>query len=183
MIPELELKMKRTKKNFKPMTREEKGNAQTKARALERESNITLISITVIILSFFLLLYIHSAFKTNYTTALGIINVVSILFLIGAVVCAAIAIWKKKTVLWEYVVFAFIMAVAYYLLPRGASGIPGLMKEADGMLIISDFGQKVAKIITSQNIIYALWGTNVLYCIFTIVFHSARYTKIKKGNI
>lgn len=174
--------MKKNKKNYTPITREFKENAQIKARALERESNITLISITVIILSFFLLLYVHSAFKTNYNTALEIINVVSVLFIVGAVVCAFFAIVKKKTFLWEYAVFAFVIAIAYYLLPRGASGIPGLIKEGDGMLVISDFASKIGSILSSQNIIYALWGINVLYCIFTIVFHSARYTKIKKGN-
>ena len=175
--------MRKNRKYFKPMTREAKDNAMTKAAALERESNITLISITVIIFSFFLLLYVHSAFKTNYSTALDIINVVTIILFIGAVVCAVLAVWKKRSFLWEYVVFAILMAVAYYFLPRGASGIPGLMQETEGMIVVTDLGQKLSGIITSQNIIYALWGINVLYCIFTIVFHSARYTKIKKGNI
>ncbi len=75
------------------------------------------------------------------------------------------------------------MAVFYYLLPRGTSGIPGLVSEKDGMIVISSFAEKLSKIISSQNIIYALWGINVIYCIFTIIFHSARYTKIKKGNM
>ncbi len=175
--------MRKNKKNFKPMSSDARENIVNKAKALERESNITLISVMVIIVSFFLLLYIHSAFKTNYTTALGIINVITVLFVIAAVLCIVFALWKKKNFLWEYAVFALVIAVLYYLLPRGASAIPGLIQEKDGMVIISDFASKIAKILTSQYIIYALWGVNVLYCIFTIVFHSARYTKIKKGNI
>ncbi|MBE7050438.1 MAG: hypothetical protein E7394_06650 [Ruminococcaceae bacterium] len=175
--------MKKNKKKFQPMTREAREKVVNKAKALERESNITLISVMVIIVSFFLLLYVHNAFKVNYVASLGIINVISVLFVIAAVVCVVFAIWKKKTFLVEYAVFALILALLYYLLPRGASGIPGLYEEKDGMLVVSDFAMKMAKILTNQNITYSLWGVNVLYCIYTIIFHSVRYTKIKKGNI
>ena len=183
MIPGMEFNMKRNKKKLQPMTREVKEKVNNKAKALERESNITLISVMVIIVSFFLLVYVNSAFKTNYVAALGVINVVSVLFVIAAVVCVVFAVWKKKMFLLEYAVFALILAVLYYLLPRGASGIPGLYEEKDGMFTVSDFAMKVANILSSQNITYSLWGVNVLYCIYTIVFHSVRYTKIKKGNI
>lgn len=171
------------RKNKKNMIKDSKEYIVNKSKALERESNITLISVMVIIVSFFLLLYVHSAFKTNYTVALGIINAVDILFVLAAIVCGVFAVWKKKTFLWEYAVFALVLAICYYFLPRGVSGIPGLMSEKDGVLTVSAIAEKLSKVITSQNITYALWGVNVLYCIFTIVFHSARYTKIKKGNM
>ncbi len=83
--------MRKNKKNFSQMTKNSKEVIHNKAKALERESNITLISVMVIIVSFFLLLYIHSAFKTNYTMALGIINVVDVLFVLAAIVCIVYA--------------------------------------------------------------------------------------------
>lgn len=173
----MELKMKKNKKNLS----EYKENAATKARALERESNITLVSTSVAIVSFFLMLYIHNAVTTNFVAATGMITVIEILFLVAAVACAVVAIWKKKTFLWEYVAFCLIMAIGYHLIP-GVSGIPGMVSEGDGTFTVRPIAVKLSTIITTKNVIYGLWAVNVLYCVLTIVLHSVKYTKIKKGS-
>ena len=112
------------KKFFKPESKEKK---YTKAQALERESNITLISTTVAIVSFFLLIYVHNAIKTNYLAATEFLGVIEVLLLVAAAGCAVFAIWKKKNFLWEYVVFALVLALSYYLLENGTAGIPGMV--------------------------------------------------------
>lgn len=172
--------MKKNKKNLS--VSEYKENAITKARALERESNITLVSTSVAIVSFFLMLYIHNAVTTNFVAATGMLTVIEILFLVASVACAAVAIWKKKAFLWEYVAFCLIMAIGYYFLQHGVSGIPGMVSEGDGTFTVRPIAVKLSTIITTKNVIYGLWAVNVLYCVLTIVLHSVKYTKIKKGS-
>lgn len=153
-----------------------------KAKALEQESNITLISTSAAILSFFVLLYVHNAITTNFIAAQTLINVLEIILLATSVVTAAIAIWKKKYFLFEYTAFCLVMAVGYYLLENGASGIPFLFSEKDGTFTVSSFAMKLANILKTNYIIYGLWAVNVLYCIATIVLHTVKYTKIKNAG-
>lgn len=167
------------KKFFKPESKEQK---YTKAQALERESNITLISTTVAIVSFFLLIYVHNAIKTNYLAATEFLGIIEVLLLVAAAGCAVFAIWKKKNFLWEYVVFALVLALSYYLLENGTAGIPGMVKETGDTFIVSPIAMKLSTILTTKYIIYFLWAVNVLYCVYTIVIHSVNYTRIKKSN-
>ena len=170
------------KKNKKAMPEKVREQKQTKAKALERESNLTLISTSVAIVSFFLMLYVHNIIKTNFLSAQTFLTVFEILFLAGAVVLALIAIIKKKNFLWEYVIVFLVLSAGYYLLENGVSGIPGMMTVADGSVTISKAAVFLAKFINSQTVIYALWAFNVIYCVATIVYHSVKYTKIKKGS-
>ncbi len=150
--------------------------------ALEKESNLTLVSTTVAIVSFFVMLYIHNAVTTNFVMATGLLTVLQFITLVLSVGMAVVAIWKKCTFLWEYVVVCVVLCIGYYLLENGVSGIPGLVKEAEGSFTMSQFALSLSKVINTKTVIYALWAFNVVYCVAAIVFHSARYTKIKKGN-
>jgi len=155
---------------------------QNKVMALERESNITLVSTTVAILSFFLMLYVHNAVTTNFVQATGFLSIIQMLLLVAFLGLAVVAIWKKHTFLWEYAIVAIVLCLGYYLLENGVSGIPGLVKEAEGSFTVSKTAVLLSKIVNTQTVIYALWAFNVVYCVATIIFHSARYTRIKKGN-
>ena len=155
---------------------------QNKAMALEKESNLTLVSTTVAILSFFLMLYVHNAVTTNFVQATGFLSIIQMLLLLASLGLAVVAIWKKHTFLWEYFAVAIVLCLGYYLLENGVSGIPGLVKEAEGSFTVSKTAVLLSKIVNTQTVIYALWAFNVVYCVATIVFHSARYTRIKKGN-
>lgn len=172
--------MKKNKKKL--FNRENKEKIYTKARALERESNITLISTSVAIVSFFLLIYVHNSITTNYVAATQFLSVTEVILLLASVVCAAVAIWKKKSFLWEYAIFGIVLTIAYYLLENGAAGIPGLVKDTGDTFTVTPLAMKLSAILTSKHIIYFLWAVNVLYCIYAIVIHSLKYSKIKKGN-
>lgn len=153
-----------------------------KTKALEQESNITLISTSVAILSFFVLLYVHNAITTNFLSAQSFINVLEIALLAIGVVTAGFAIWQKKYFLFEYTAFCLVMAIGYYFLENGASGIPFLFSEKDGVFTVSALGMTLAKILRTTYIIYGLWAVNVIYCIATIVLHTVKYTKIKNAG-
>ena len=176
----MELKMKKNKKNMSAT--EYKEHKHNKAAALERESNLTLVSTSVAIVSFFLMLYIHNAVTTNFVAASRMLTILELIFVAAGVACAAFAICKKKTFLWEYAAVCLVLAAGYYLLQNGVAGIPGMVKETADSFTVSPMAQKLSKIITTKNMVYALWAFNVLYCVLTIVLHSAKYTKIKKGN-
>lgn len=153
-----------------------------KAKALETESNLTLVSATVAIVSFFLMLYVHNAVTTNFIKAQSFLSIIQFVLLVTAVGIAFVAVWKKHTFLWEYAAVALVLCTGYYFLENGASGIPGLVSDANGTFTVSETAVLLSKIINTKTVIYALWAFNVLYCVLTIVFHSAKYTKIKKGN-
>lgn len=153
-----------------------------KTKALEQESNITLISTSVAILSFFVLLYVHSAITTNFIAAQTTLNFIEVFLLVGAIVTAGIAIWKKKYFLFEYTAFCLVMAIGYYFLENGASGIPFLFTEKNGTFTVSPIAMKLSAILRTNYIIYGLWAVNVLYCILTIVLHTVKYTKIKNAG-
>ena len=153
-----------------------------KAKALETESNLTLVSASVAIVSFFLMLYIHNAVTTNFVGAQGFLSIIQFVLLALAVGTGFVAVWKKYTFLWEYVGVALVLCIGYYFLKNGASGIPGLVSDANGTFTVSETAVFLSKIINTKTVIYALWAFNVLYCVLTIVYHSAKYTKIKKGN-
>ena len=154
---------------------------QNKQMALEKESNLTLVSTTVAILSFFLMLYTHNAVTTNFVRATGFLSIIQFVLLGVSAVMAIFALLKKKTFLWEYVVVGLVLCLGYYFLENGVSGIPGLVKEGNGTFTVSQSAEFLSKIINTKTVIYALWAFNVVYCVFTIVFHSVRYSKIKKG--
>ncbi len=153
-----------------------------RAKALETESNLTLVSATVAIVSFFLMLYIHNAVTTNFVNTQGFLSIIQFILLGLAVATGVVAVWKKYTFLWEYVGVALVLCTGYYLLENGAGGIPGMVSDANGTFTVSQTAMFLSKIINTKTVIYALWAFNVLYCVLTIVFHSAKYTKIKKGN-
>ncbi len=154
-----------------------------KLKSMEKETNITLISTAVSIISFFILLYSQNLLKTNAIRAQSFLTVIEAIYAISAVVVAVVAIVKKKNWLWEYAVFGIIMAAGFYLMHHGVSGIPFLVKESEGTITISPLAQKLSAIIQTNYMIYALWAANVLYCIFTIVLHSVKYNKIKKIKV
>ena len=178
----MELKMKKNKRNTK--VSEHKEQAFSKAVALEKESNITLVSTSVAIVSFFLMLYVHNTVTTSFMTAGRVLGVIQILLLLAAVGCAVFAVWKKKTFLWEYVAFCAVMALGYYFLANpGITAFPFLCKEVDGLLYAaSPFAQKLGEAFTTQRVIYVLWALNVIYGVLAIVLHSVKYSKIKKGS-
>ncbi len=153
-----------------------------KAKALETESNLTLVSATVAIVSFFMMLYVHNAVTTNFIEAQGFLSIIQFVLLVIAVATGIVAVWKKYTFLWEYAVVALVLCTGYYLLENGVSGIPGLVSDANGTFTVSETAVLLSKIINTKTVIYALWAFNVVYCVFTIAYHSAKYTKIKKGN-
>lgn len=153
-----------------------------KAKALETESNLTLVSTTVAIVSFFLMLYVHNAVTTNFVEAQGFLSIIQFILLVIAVAIGIVAVWKKHTFLWEYAAVALVLCIGYYFLENGTSGIPGMVSDANGTFTVSETAVFLSKIINTKTVIYALWAFNVLYCVLTIVFHSAKYTKIKKGK-
>ena len=159
-----------------------KNTSKAKRRALERESNITLVSTIVIICSFFILLYIQNLLSVNFTRAQSILTVIEVLFAGIGIATAVVAIVRKQKYLFEYTVFFLVTALGYYLLKNGASGIPGLVSEKAGVITISPMAETVGKILQSKYIILSLWGVNVIYAIFTITLHTVNYSKIKKSD-
>lgn len=172
--------MKRNKKKI--MTSEKRENNVLKARALERESNITLVSTTLSIFSFILMLYIQNMVATNFLTAKSFLNIVICLLGAGLVVTLVLAIWKKKYFLFEYSAFCLVFMIGYYLLPRGASAFSFMFPSQEGAFIVTPLRAKLSQILTTTNITYALWALNVLYCILTISIHTIRYSKIKSSK-
>lgn len=154
-----------------------------KLKSMEKETNITLISTSVSIISFFLLLYAQNLLKTNAIRAMSFLTVIEIIYAVSAIAVAVVAIAKKKSWLWEYAIFGIIMAIGYYLMHHGVSGIPFIYKESGTTVTISPLAQKLSKIIKTNYIIYALWAVNVVYCVLTIVLHSVKYNKIKKIKV
>ena len=154
-----------------------------KLKAMEKESNITLVSTAVSIVSFFLLLYAQNLLATNTMNAFKFLTAVEIIYVGVAVVAAVGAIAKKKSWLWEYAVFGIVMAIGYYLMHHGVSGIPGLIKETENTYSPSPLAIKLGKIITTTYITYALWAINVVYCVISIALHSVKYNKIKKSKV
>lgn len=154
-----------------------------KRKSMEQESNITLISTAVAIVSFFILLYAQNIVKTNYLRAQTFLTIVDIVYAASAVGITVAAIIKKEKWLWEYAIFGAVMAIGYYfLLKPGVSGLPFLYKEAEGTLSISNFAMKISAILKTTNIIYGLWAVNVIYCVLTIALHSVKYNKIKNSK-
>ena len=82
-----------------------------KIKAMEKESNITLISTAVSIVSFFFLLYAQNLFKTNILAAFKLLTAIEIVYLATALVAAGFAIFTKRKWLWEYVIFSVIMVL------------------------------------------------------------------------
>lgn len=154
-----------------------------KLKSMEKETNITLISTSVSIISFFLLLYAQNLLKTNAIRAMSFLTVIEIIYAVSAIAVAVVAIAGKKSWLWEYAIFGIIMAIGYYLMHHGVSGIPFIYKESGTSVTISPLAQKLSTIIKTNYIIYALWAVNVVYCVLTIVLHSVKYNKIKKIKV
>ncbi|MDY3304854.1 MAG: hypothetical protein SOW78_11390 [Clostridia bacterium] len=160
----------------------QKNKISEKTQILERESNITLVSATIAILSFFVLLYIQTLVTTNVAEAQLPLAITEITYLVLAMAAAMISAFKRKKYLLEYTAFCVVMAIGYYLLKNGASGIPFVYKESANSITISPMGAKLAGILKTNYIIYALWGINVLYCILTISLHTVKYNKIKNSS-
>ncbi len=154
-----------------------------KLKSLEKETNITLVSTAVSIISFFLLLYAQNMLKTSAIRAMSFLTAIEIIYFVLAVGVGVFAVVKKQGWLWEYAIFGLVMAIGYYLMHHGVSGIPFIYRETHGTVTISPIAQKLSKIIQTNYIIYALWAINVVYCILTIVLHSVKYNKIKKIKI
>lgn len=159
-----------------------KNKISEKAMILERESNITLISASLAILSFFVLLYIQTTVTTNAAEAQFPLAITGVSYLVVAMITAMLSAFKKKAYFLEYTAFCAVMAVGYYLLKNGASGIPFVYQESAKSITISPLGMKLASILKTNYIIYALWGINVLYCILTVTLHTVKYNKIKKST-
>ena len=172
--------MKKNKK--KPITNEKRDNNLLKARALERESNITLVSTSLSIISFILMLYIQNMVTTNFLTAKSFLNIIIFILAVGFVATILVAIWKKKFFLFEYSAFCLVFMIGYYLLPRGASAFSFLFPSQEGAFIVTPLRAKLSQILTTTNITYALWTLNVLYCILTISLHTLKYSRIKSGK-
>ena len=154
-----------------------------KLKAMERESNITLISTAVAIVSFFLLLYAQNLTKTNTIASQKFLTIIEWVYLIAAVGTGALAIIKKKAWLCEYAAFCIVMSLGYYLMENGVAGIPFLVKESAGTFTVSPLAVKLSKIIRTDYITYALWAINVIYCVLSIALHSVKYNKIKKLKV
>ena len=165
------------------ITKKETMTKPDKIKAMEKESNITLVSTAVAIVSFFFLLYAQNLTKTNAIVAQKFLTAIEILYLASAVGVILFAVIKKKSWLWEYAIFGIVMALGYYLMHHGVSGIPFLIKESGNTISISPFAVKLSKIIRTDYITYALWAINVLYCVLSIALHSIRYNKIKKTKV
>lgn len=154
-----------------------------KLKSMEKETNITLFSTAVSIISFFMLLYSQNLLKTNAVRAQSFLTAVEIIYALSAVTFTLTAIFKKKNWLWEYVAFTAVMAVGFYLMHHGVAGIPFLVKDTGDTFKVSPLAVKLSKIIQTNYVIYALWAVNVIYCVLTIVFHSVKYNKIKKIKV
>ena len=154
-----------------------------KLKSMEKETNITLISTAVSIISFFILLYSQNLLKTNAVRAQSFLTAIEIIYAISAVTVTLVALMNKKNWLWEYVAFTAVMAVGFYLMHHGVSGIPFLVKDTGDTFTISPLAMKLSKIIQTNYVIYALWAINVIYCVLTIVLHSVKYNKIKKIKV
>ena len=154
-----------------------------KLKSMEKETNITLISTAVSIISFFILLYSQNLLKTNAVRAQSFLTAIEIIYAISAVTVTLVALMNKKNWLWEYVAFTAVMAVGFYLMHHGVSGIPFLVKDTGDTFTISHLAMKLSKIIQTNYVIYALWAINVIYCVLTIVLHSVKYNKIKKIKV
>ena len=159
-----------------------KNVTNAKRAALEKESNITLISTVVVMCSFFILLYIQNLLSVDYLKAQSILTFIEILFTAIGVITAVFAIIRKQKSLFEYTVFFLVTAIGYYLLKNGAAGIPGLIDQSANTITISPFADKVGRILQGKYIIFTLWAINVAYGILTITFHTVKYTKIKKSD-
>ena len=153
-----------------------------KTKALEKESNITLISTLVVMCSFFVLLYVQNLMTVDFIRAQGVLLAVESLYAIAGVAALVVGIVRKQKYFFEYAAFFLIMAVGYYFLKNGAAGIPGLIRESGNTITVSPLAEKISRIFQSKYIILALWGVNVLYGILTITLHTAKYTKIKKSK-
>ncbi len=155
-----------------------------KRKTLEQESNITLVSTAVAILSFFVLLYAQSIVRTNFLKAGTFLTVVTFAYALCTVGIGVFAAVKKVKWLWEYVIFGFVMTVGYYfLLNPGVTGLPFLYTETHSSLKISGFALKLSSILQTSHIIYGLWAVNVLYCILAIALHSVKYNRIKNNKV
>lgn len=150
-----------------------------KIKFMERESNITLISACVAICSFFVLFYAQSML-TNFLKAQKFLAVVACVYAVVAVAVAVFAVAKKKKFLWEYAIFALVMAIGYYFMRNpGVSGLT-LIYPANEIGLQSGPGiNQVAKLLSATNIKYGLWVANLLYCLLSIALHSVKYNKIK----
>ena len=155
-----------------------------KRKTLERESNITLVSTAVAILSFFVLLYAQSIVRTNFLKSGTFLTIVTFAYALCTVGIAVFASVKKVKWLWEYVIFGFVMTVGYYfLLNPGITGLPFLYSETESSLKVSQFALKLSSILQTSHIIYGLWAVNVLYCVLAIALHSVKYNKIKNNKM
>ncbi|MBQ4528138.1 MAG: hypothetical protein II998_08700 [Clostridia bacterium] len=165
----------------KILTHEQKEAKATRAKLLERESNITLVSVSVAIVSFLMMLYVQNAVTVDYLdVGQPLLAVLRIVLLVASVGTAAVAIWKKKFYLFEYTVFTFILALGYHILKEGPVGIPFLYNDAGDNLAPNALGRVLEPYLKNNYVLYGLWGVNVLYCVYAIVVHSIRYTRIKK---
>ncbi len=164
---------------MKKISEEVKITKSDKIKFMERESNITLVSTTVAICSFFLLFYAQSML-TNFLRAQSFLSIVSLAYAIAAIAVGVIAVVKNQKWLWEYVVFGLVMAIGYYFMRNpGVSGLT-LIYPADEIGMQHGPGiNQVAKLLAATNIKYALWAANLLYCVLAIALHSVKYNKIK----
>lgn len=155
-----------------------------KNKSLEQQSNITLISTSVAIVSFFVLLYAQNLVKTNYLKSHTFLLITDIICGVLTLGIALVAYFKKKKWLWEYVIFGGVMTIGYYLLLNpGVSGLPFLYTETENTLKVSPFVMKIAHILNTNYVIYSLWAVNVIYCILTITLHTIKYNKIKNLRV
>ncbi|MBQ4630351.1 MAG: hypothetical protein IJB70_05150 [Clostridia bacterium] len=167
-------------KTKKPMSSEQKEAIATRSKMLEKESNITLVSVSVAIVSFLIMLYVQNAVTVRYLdVGQPLLAVLRIVLLVASVGTAAVAIWKKKFYLFEYTVFTLILALGYHILKEGPVGIPFLYRDAGDIQVPNALGKVLQPYLQNNYVLYGLWGVNVLYCVYAIVVHSIRYTKIK----
>lgn len=169
-------------KNKKPISQEKKQAIATRAKMLDKESNITLVSVTVAIVSFIAMLYVQNAVKVNFTVAQTLLSVLRVILALAAVGTAVVAVWKKKYFLFEYTVFTLILAIGYHVLKEGPIGLPFLYKKAGDLYVANSVGKIFEPYLQGTYVMYGLWGANVLYSVYAIVFHSVRYTKIKNTS-
>ena len=165
------------------MNNNTKSKISEKTLALERESNITLISTAVMMCSIFLLFYVQNLMKTDYLSFMSFTPVVEWVYLIGALASGVVAVWKKKRFLFEYTAFFLIMAIGYYLLKNGAMGVTHPFSDplADGNFTFSSFDANMIKIINGRNVTIGLWGAKLLYVILSMTLHTVKYSKIKNA--
>ena len=166
------------------MSNNYKNKINEKTRALERESNITLISTSVVIFSFILLLFVQNQVSVNVVAAQSFLLFVEIAYALLALATCVIALVKKKFFLFEYTAFFLIMALGYYIIKNGALGIIDPFYEFGDPIPAtrSSFEMFLINILQTKYVIVALWGINVLYAILTITLHTVKYTKIKNKH-